>query len=115
MASSKKKQISRNLPLYMRDRNKSKDMGDDFPMSREGSPTVTDTETGERTYGRPKDFKNGGINIHHFASDVDNKKLSNKQLAEKAKILFDQRNKQADTKQKFKKIKEETRKRNERV
>ena len=84
-----------------------KDVGDDFPMSREGSPTVTDTETGETTYGRPKDFKNGGINIHHFASDVDNKKLTNKQLAEKAKIIFDQRNKQADTKEKFKKIKEQ--------
>ena len=47
------------------------------------------------------------ITLHHFASDVDNKKLSNKQLAEKAKIIFDQRNKQADTKEKFKKIKEE--------
>jgi hypothetical protein len=46
------------------------------------------------------------ITLYHFASDVDNKKLSNKQLAEKAKILFDQRNKQADTKEKFKKIKE---------
>ena len=65
MASSKKKQISRNLPLYMRDRNKSKDMGDDLPMSMEGSPTVTDTETGETTYGsprrRPKHKKKGGM------------------------------------------------------
>jgi len=51
----------------------------------------------------PKD----DINIYHFASDVDNKKLSNKQLAKKAKIIFDQRNKEADTKEKFKKIKEE--------
>ena len=51
----------------------------------------------------PKD----DINIHHFGSDVDNKKLSNKQLAKKAKIIFDQRNKEADTKEKFKKIKEE--------
>jgi hypothetical protein len=88
-----------------------KDEAIDLPMSREGSPTVTDTETGETTYGsprrRPKHKKKGGITIHHFASDVDNKKLSNKQLAEKAKILFDQRNKQADTKEKFKKIKEE--------
>jgi len=42
-------------------KKKSKDMGDDIPMSREGSPTVTDTETGETTYGRPKDFKNGGM------------------------------------------------------
>jgi len=38
-----------------------KDKGFDFPMSREGSPTVTDTETGERTYGRPKDFNKGGM------------------------------------------------------
>ena len=38
-----------------------KDMGDDLPMSREGSPTVTDTETGEVTYGRPKDFNKGGM------------------------------------------------------
>ena len=40
---------------------KSKDMGDDLPMSQEGSPTVTDTETGETTYGRPKDFNKGGM------------------------------------------------------
>ena len=38
-----------------------KDMGDDLPMSQEGSPTVTDTETGEVTYGRPKDFNKGGM------------------------------------------------------
>jgi len=38
-----------------------KDKGFDFPMSREGSPTVTDTETGETTYGRPKDFNKGGM------------------------------------------------------
>ena len=42
-------------------KKKSKDMGDDLPMSREGSPTVTDTETGEVTYGRPKDFNKGGM------------------------------------------------------
>jgi len=42
-------------------KKKSKDMGDDLPMSREGSPTVTDTETGETTYGRPKDFNKGGM------------------------------------------------------
>ena len=36
-------------------------MGDDLPMSKEGSPTVTDTETGETTYGRPKDFNKGGM------------------------------------------------------
>jgi len=47
------------------------------------------------------------INIHHFGSDVDNKKLSNKQLAKKAKIISDERDKEADTKEKFKKIKEE--------
>ena len=51
----------------------------------------------------PKD----DINIYHFASDVDNKKLSNKQLAKKAKIISDERDKEADTKEKFKKIKEE--------
>jgi hypothetical protein len=61
MASSKKKQISRKLPVYMRDRNKSKDMVDYLPMSREGSPTVTDTETGEVTYGKPRDFNKGGM------------------------------------------------------
>ena len=33
----------------------------DLPMSKEGSPTVTDTETGETTYGRPKDFNKGGM------------------------------------------------------
>jgi hypothetical protein len=41
------------------------DMGDDLPMSMEGSPTVTDTETGETTYGsprrRPKHKKKGGM------------------------------------------------------
>jgi len=38
-----------------------KDEAIDLPMSREGSPTVTDTETGETTYGRPKDFNKGGM------------------------------------------------------
>ena len=42
-----------------------KDQGFDFPMSKEGSPTVTDTETGETTYGsprrRPKHKKKGGM------------------------------------------------------
>jgi hypothetical protein len=28
----------------------------DLPMSKEGSPTVTDTETGEVTYGRPRKY-----------------------------------------------------------
>ena len=31
----------------------------DLPMSKEGSPTVTDTETGEVTYGRPRKFNSG--------------------------------------------------------
>ena len=30
-------------------------------MPREGSPTVTDTETGEVTYGRPRKFEHGGM------------------------------------------------------
>jgi hypothetical protein len=42
-----------------------KDQGFDFPMSKEGSPTVTDTETGETTYGsprrRPRHKKKGGM------------------------------------------------------
>jgi hypothetical protein len=33
----------------------------DFPMSKEGSPTVTDTETGETTFGRPRKFEHGGM------------------------------------------------------
>ena len=33
----------------------------DFPMSKEGSPTVTDTETGETTFGRPQNFSCGGM------------------------------------------------------
>jgi hypothetical protein len=32
----------------------------DLPMSKEGSPTVTDTETGEVTYGRPRKYSLGG-------------------------------------------------------
>ena len=30
-------------------------------MGRDRSPTVTDTETGEVTYGRPKNFEHGGM------------------------------------------------------
>jgi hypothetical protein len=30
-------------------------------MSKEGSPTVTDTETGETTFGRPRKFNSGGM------------------------------------------------------
>jgi hypothetical protein len=33
----------------------------DLPMSKEGSPTVTDTETGEVTYGRPRKFSSGEL------------------------------------------------------
>ena len=40
---------------------RSKDMGDDLPMSKEGSPTVTDTETGETTFGKPQNFSCGGM------------------------------------------------------
>jgi hypothetical protein len=37
------------------------DEGEDLSMSKEGSPTVTDTETGETTFGRPKKFEHGGM------------------------------------------------------
>ena len=47
------------------------------------------------------------ITIYHFASGVDNKKLSNKQLAKKAEIIAKQRNKEVELKEKIKKIKEE--------
>jgi len=42
-------------PVYL------KDEGDDLPMSKESSPTVTDTETGETTYGKPQNFSCGGM------------------------------------------------------
>ena len=32
---------------------RSKDMGDDLPMSREGSPVITDMTTGEQMYSIP--------------------------------------------------------------
>jgi hypothetical protein len=38
---------------------KIKNKSSDFPMSKEGSPTVTDTETGETTFGRPRKFNSG--------------------------------------------------------
>ena len=38
-----------------------KDEGEDLPMSKEGSPTVTDTETGKVTYGKPEKFEHGGM------------------------------------------------------
>jgi hypothetical protein len=47
------------------------------------------------------------ITKYHFASDVDNKKLSNKQLAKKAEVIAEQRNKEVDLKEEIKKIKEE--------
>jgi hypothetical protein len=50
----------------------------DLPMSREGSPTVTDTETGETTYGRPKDFNkwwNEGYAAGGGISNADGKKF----------------------------------------
>ena len=50
------------------------------------------------------------ITIYDFASDADNKKMSNKKLAKKAEIIANKRNEQADTKEKFKKIKEERKK-----
>ena len=40
---------------------KIKNKSSDFPMSKEGSPTVTDTETGETTFGRPRKFEHGGM------------------------------------------------------
>jgi hypothetical protein len=57
----------RPMPKMMADEFKRKRdaMGDDLPMSKEGSPTVTDTETGETTYGsprrRPRHKKKGGM------------------------------------------------------
>ena len=40
---------------------KIKNKSSDFPMSKEGSPTVTDTETGQTTFGRPQNFSCGGM------------------------------------------------------
>jgi hypothetical protein len=37
------------------------DEGEDLSMSKEGSPTVTDTETGQTTFGRPQNFSCGGM------------------------------------------------------
>ena len=50
-----KKYFGHDLPI------RKKDMGDDLPMSKEGSPTVTDTETGKVTYGKPEKFEHGGM------------------------------------------------------
>jgi hypothetical protein len=64
------KNIDPNFEMKMERKNidpnfEMKDQGFDFPMSKEGSPTVTDTETGETTYGsprrRPKHKKKGGM------------------------------------------------------
>jgi len=50
-------------PEYLGDTGISmpRDEGDDLPMSKESSPTVTDTETGETTYGKPQNFSCGGM------------------------------------------------------
>ena len=44
---------------FIMPKKKPKDEGADLPMSKEGSPTVTDTETGEVTYGKPKKLSLG--------------------------------------------------------
>jgi len=44
---------------FIMPKKKPKDEGADLPMSKEGSPTVTDTETGEVTYGKPKKYSLG--------------------------------------------------------
>jgi len=76
MASSKKKSISRNIPVYNEPKVKSKkDMGDDLPMSREGSPIVTDTETGETTYGAPKMNKGGMMECRGGGIAISGKKF----------------------------------------
>jgi hypothetical protein len=65
-----RKNIDPNFKMRMERKNidpnfEMKDQGFDFPMSKEGSPTVTDTETGETTYGsprrRPRHKKKGGM------------------------------------------------------
>ena len=38
-----------------------RDEGDDLPMSKESSPIVTDTETGQTTFGKPQNFSCGGM------------------------------------------------------
>jgi len=50
-----KKPPKSSKPVYLPDE------GDDLPMSKEGSPTVTDTETGKVTYGKPEKFEHGGM------------------------------------------------------
>jgi hypothetical protein len=50
------------------------------------------------------------ITISYFGKDVDNKKLSNKQLAKKAEAIAKKRNEESDTKEKFKKLKEDRKK-----
>jgi hypothetical protein len=44
---------------FIMPKKKPKDEGADLPMSKEGSPTVEDLETGEVTYGKPKKFNSG--------------------------------------------------------
>ena len=47
--------MSKNKKFIM-PKKKPKDEGADLPMSKEGSPTVEDLETGEVTYGKPKNL-----------------------------------------------------------
>jgi hypothetical protein len=53
---------------FIMPKKKPKDEGADLPMSKEGSPTVTDTETGEVTYGRPRKYYSlgGGLGLKNF-------------------------------------------------
>ena len=52
---------------FIMPKKKPKDEGADLPMSKEGSPTVTDTETGEVTYGKPKKLSfGGGLGLKNF-------------------------------------------------
>jgi len=49
------------------------------------------------------------LTIYDFASDADNKKMSNKKLAEKAAKIAEQRNKEADIKEEIESIKKDRR------
>ena len=49
------------------------------------------------------------LTIYDFASDADNKKMSNKKLAEKAAKIAEQRNKEADIKEEIEFIKKQRR------
>jgi hypothetical protein len=55
--------------------------------------------------------KEPDITLYHFASDVDNKKLSNKQLAKKAEgLLLNKEIKKQSLKKKLKKLKKNEKK-----